>query len=146
MMVHLDARGLMERAFNRFSEALAVVFLAGAIASASMASENSITVVTKGALARGVSALPLTPGFGLVATEEHPLKLADYTISNLIILATPWPIEETLPQAKAPTLIVATPSVTKRKPKPRPIVPRPADKLTWVKADWWRQLTWLRIR
>ena len=132
----------MRRAFNRLSEVLAV-FLAVVIASTSMASENSVTVVTKASLARGVTALPITPGFGLVATDERPLKLADYTISNLIILATPWPIEEASPQ-EAPKPIVAT--VTKRKPKPKPIVPRPPEKLTWVKADWWRGLTWFPIR
>ena len=140
----------MGRAFSRTLGVLAAaVVFAGAIAPASAASEASVTVVTKALpppLPAGAPTLPATPGFGLVTTSEKPPKLADYTILNLIMLTTPWPIEEVAPQAEAPAPFVPTPSVTKRKPKSKPIVQKPPEKLTWLKADWWRGLTWLHIR
>jgi hypothetical protein len=135
----------MGRAFTRALGVSAAVVFAGAIAPAS-ASEASITVVTKASLAPlygGASTLP-PAGFDLVTTSEKPPKFADYTILNLIMLATPWPIEEAAAQAEVPVPIVAAP--LKRKPKSKRIVEKRPEKVTWLQADWWRQLTWLRIR
>jgi hypothetical protein len=62
--------------------------------------------------------IPPTRGFGLVTISDKPPPLADYTISDLISLATPWPIEERVAQAEASVPI--TPNVPIAKPKPKP--------------------------
>ena len=140
----------MGRAFSRTVGVLAAgVVLTGAVAAAWAASEARVTVVTKASpppLSGGSPRLRATPGFGLVSTSEKPPKFADYTILNLMRLATPWPIEGTAPQAEAPASVAPTPPFTKRKPRPKQVVQKPPEKPTWLEADWWRGLTWLRIR
>jgi hypothetical protein len=133
--------------------ALATV-LAGVLAPA-LASEATVTAITKTSPSPSLEDtpdIPPTHGFGLVTTNDKPPPLADYTISNLIRLATPWPIEERVAQAEAPAPITPNLPIAKPKPKPkpkpelRPTAPKPQKQLSWLTADWWRGLTWLRIR
>jgi hypothetical protein len=99
--------------------ALATV-LAGALAPV-LASEATVTAITKRSRPRHSKrhpGIPPTRGFGLVTISDKPPPLADYTISDLISLATPWPIEERVAQAEASVPI--TPNVPIAKPKPKP--------------------------
>jgi hypothetical protein len=140
----------MGRAFTCALGVLATTLLfVGALAPAS-ASEAGITVVTKASPSQvlgGTPNLPPTPGVSWVTTSEKPAKFVDYTVSNLISLAAPWPIEEAVEQAQAPAPIAPTTAITKSKPKPKPkpIAQKPEQKLSWLTADWWRGLTSLRI-
>jgi outer membrane biosynthesis protein TonB len=131
---------------------------AGSFAPA-FASEANLTVITKGApsqLYGGTVELPPTRGFGLVTISDKPPPLADYTILDLINLATPWPIEEEVAQTEAsapstPNVPIAKPKPKPNpKPKPKPEVkstnPKPQKQPSWLTADWWRGLTSLRIR
>jgi outer membrane biosynthesis protein TonB len=131
---------------------------AGAFAPA-FASEDNLTVITKGApsqLYGGTLELPPTRGFGLVTISDKPPSLADYTILDLINLATPWPIEEEVAQAEASAPITPNVPIAKPKPKPNPkpkpkpevksTNPKPQKQPSWLTADWWRGLTSLRIR
>ena len=77
----------------------AVTWVLGALAAAAagafapaFASEANLTVITKGApsqLYGGMLDLPPTRGFGFVTISDKPPSLADYTILDLINLATP---------------------------------------------------------
>jgi hypothetical protein len=136
----------MERAFGGALIALStVVVLAGAIAPAG-ASDSNVTVVQRAlptTLPRSDPLPSVTAGFGLVTTSESPPKFADYTILNLFTLSTPWQIAHVTPQAQAP--MRAVPPITHRKLRSDLIAQKQPEKLTWLKADWWRGLTWLRI-
>ena len=127
---------------------------AGAFASA-FASEANLTVIAKGAPSQSYGdTLDLTPtrGFGLVTISDKPPPLADYTILDLINLATPWPIEEEVAQAEVSAPITPNVPIAKPKPKPKPkpevksTKPKPQKQPSWLTADWWRGLTSLRIR
>ena len=126
--------------------------LAGVLAPA-LASETTVTVITKTSPSpQNTPDIPPTRGFGLVTLSDKPPPLADYTIVDLISLATPWPIEERVAQAEAsmpirPNLPRAKPK-PKPKPKPelRPTAAKPQKQLSWLTVDWWRGLTWLRIQ
>jgi outer membrane biosynthesis protein TonB len=131
---------------------------AGAFAPA-FSSEANLTVITKGAPSRlygGTLELPPTRGFGLVTIIDKPPPLPDYTILDLINLATPWPIEEEVAQAEASAPITPNVPIAKPKPKSNPkskpkpelksIKPKPQKQPSWLTADWWRGLTSLRIR
>jgi hypothetical protein len=138
----------MGRAFRRTLGILASALIFADAIGASAASEDSVTVVTKvspPSLSGGVPTFAAPPGFRLVTTSEKPPKFADYTISNLIMLATPWPIEETAPQAEVRAPVVTSQPGTKRKPNSKLIGRTRPETLTWLKADWWRGLTWLRV-
>ena len=144
----------------------AVTWVLGALAAAAAGSfapafafEANLTVITKGPpsqLYGGTLDLPPTRGFGFVTISDKPPSLADYTISDLINLATPWPIEEEVAQAEASAPITPNVPVAKPKPKPNPkpkskpevksIKPKPQKQPSWLTADWWRGLTSLRIR
>jgi outer membrane biosynthesis protein TonB len=131
---------------------------AGAFAPA-FASEANLTVITKGAPSQsygGTLDLPPTRGFGFVTISDKPPSLADYTILDLINLATPWPIEEEVAQAEVSAPITPNVPIAKPKPKPNPkpkpkaevksTKPKPQKQPSWLTADWWRGLTSLRIR
>jgi outer membrane biosynthesis protein TonB len=144
----------------------AVTWVLGALAAAAagafapaFASEANLTVITKGAPSQsygGTLDFPPTRGFGFVTISEKPPSLADYTILDLINLATPWPIEEEVAQAEVsapitPNVPIAKPKPKpKHKPKPKPekesTKPKPQKQPSWLTADWWRGLTSLRIR
>ena len=140
----------------------AVTWVLGALAAAAagafapaFASEANLTVITKGApsqLYGGMLDLPPTRGFGFVTISDKPPSLADYTILDLINLATPWPIEEEVSQAEASAPITPNVPIAKPKPKPKPkpevksTKPKPQKQPSWLTADWWRGLTSLRIR
>jgi outer membrane biosynthesis protein TonB len=146
----------------------AVTWVLGALAAAAagafapaFASEANLTVITKGAPSQSYGDtldLPPTRGFGLVTISDKPPPLADYTILDLINLATPWPIEEEVAQAEVsapitPNVPIAKPKPKpKHKPKPKPkpekesTKPKPQKQPSWLTADWWRGLTSLRIR
>ena len=119
----------------------AVTWVLGALAAAAagafapaFASEANLTIITKGApsqLYGGMLDLPPTRGFGFVTISDKPPSLADYTILDLINLATPWPIEEEVAQAEASAPI--TPNVPIAKPKPKP-KPKAEVKLTKTEA------------
>jgi outer membrane biosynthesis protein TonB len=138
----------------------AVTWVLGALAAAAagvfapaFASEANLTEITKGAPSQsygGTLDLPPTCGFGFVTISEKPPSLADYTILDLINLATPWPIEEEVAQAEASAPITPNVPIAKPKPKPKPkkesTKPKPQKQPSWLTADWWRGLTSLHIR
>jgi hypothetical protein len=138
----------MGHAFSRTLGVLAsAIIFADATAPASAAPEDSVTVVMKlpPSLSGGAPTFAAPPGFGLVTISEKPPKFADSTISDLIMLATPWPIDEAAPQVEARAPVVITQPGPKRKPNSKLIVQKRPETLTWLKADWWRGLAWLRI-
>jgi hypothetical protein len=108
----------------------AVTWVLGALAAAAagvfapaFASEANLTEITKGAPSQsygGTLDLPPTCGFAFVTISEKPPSLADYTILDLINLATPWPIEEEVAQAEASAPITPNVPIAKLKPKPKP--------------------------
>jgi hypothetical protein len=138
----------MGRACIWASEVLAAVALfAGAsraLATEEISAELSPTLQT----------LVISPGFDLVRTSDRPPELVDYTIASLMRLATPWPIKSM--SLETPTVATAEPSAsvapapidkTKTKTSRRPkMTQKPQQKSSWVTADWWRGLFWVRIR
>jgi hypothetical protein len=139
----------MGRACIWTSEVLAAVALFAGASRAALATEESSVE-----LSPTLQTLVISPGFDLVRTSERPPELVDYTITSLMRLATPWPIERMPPETPAvataepsaslaPAPIHKTKTKTSRRPK---ATQKPQQKSSWVTAEWWRGLFRLRIR
>ena len=113
------------------------------VATSGAAADDLATVITKTSSSHDPR---LSAGFDLVSGNEQPPRLTDYTISNLILLATPWPPEQVVAQEE-----VSPPLRRPHPPKQRPTIKasptaQPQKEVGWLSADWWRGLTWVRIR
>jgi hypothetical protein len=114
------------------------------VATSGAAADDLGTAITKTSSSRE-SNVALPTGFDLVSGNEQPPGLTGYTISNLMVLTTPWPPEPVVAQEEVP-LPVRRPSPPKRRPT---IKANPTPQLHkdegWLSAAWWRGLTWIRI-
>jgi hypothetical protein len=117
---------------------------AALFAASASGSDGHVTVISKTSSSRD-SIVALSAGFDVISGNEQPPHLADYTISNLMVLATPWPPELVVFQEEVPPP-VRRPSPPKRRPTMKA---RSAPQLQkdegWLSAAWWRGLTWIRI-
>jgi hypothetical protein len=64
---------------------------AALFAASASGSDGHVTVISKTSSSRD-SIVALSAGFDLISGNEQPPRLADYTISNLMVLATPCPL------------------------------------------------------
>ena len=115
------------------------------VATSGAAADDLGTVITKTSSSHD-PIMRFPAGFDLVSGNEQPPGLADYTISNLIVLATPWPPEQVVAQEEVPPPVRRPPP-----PKLRPTIKaspaaQPQKEVGWLSANWWRGLTWIRIR
>jgi hypothetical protein len=115
------------------------------VATSGTAADDLGTVITKTSSSHD-PIMRFPAGFDLVSGNEQPPGLAGYTISNLIVLATPWPPERVAAQEEVPPPVRRPPP-----PKLRPTIKaspaaQPQKEVGWLSADWWRGLTWIRIR
>lgn len=123
---------------------LGILGVALFLATSGAAADDLGTVITKTSPSPD-STLRLPTGFDLVSGNEQPPRLADYTIANLIVLATPSP-EQVVAKEEVPPP-VRRPSPPKRRAtiKASPAA-QPRKEVGWLSADWWRGLMWMRIR
>jgi len=73
-------------------------------------------------------------GFGMTAAPHERLPLSGEYISSLMVMARPSPLAAATP---APT--AAVPRAATPKPRYKPAVQEPQERLSWLRLPWWRR-------